>query len=223
MGHLEALLARTRSKFDEVPWNRFVGIGDSVMEGELGDPVEGYPDTGWFQQITEVFQTLKPGFVAKNVAKRYQKTSEIRETQLQPALEFEPDLVAVHTGGNDMLVEHFDVKRSEENLEAIVAPLVDRGATVFVATMYDIFKAGVMPKELHDMLEPRFRELCQVTVDVTSRCGAVLIDFASHPISADPTAYSADLQHGSRRGQGVAAEIVIDRMAEYAASTVEAA
>lgn len=222
MATLDELISRTQSKFDEVPWGRFVGIGDSVMEGELGDPVEGYPDMGWFDQVSEAFRTIRPGFVSKNVAKRYLKSSQILETQLQPALEFEPDLAAVMTGGNDMLVERFDVKISEANLEAIVQPLVETGATVFVGTMYDIFKAGVMPKELHDMLEPRFRELCQSTVDVADRCGAVLIDFASHPVSADPTTYSADLQHGSRRGQGVAAEIVVDRMAEYVASTAPA-
>lgn len=117
-----------------------------------------------------------------------------------------------------MLVDRFDLRRSEANQEAIVAPLVESGATVFVGTMYDIFKAGVMPKELHDLLEPRFQELCQMTREVTARCGATLIDFAIEPICSDPTLYSADLQHGSRRGQGIAAQIVVDHMAQYAAA-----
>lgn len=222
MATVEDLLARAQSKFDEVPWSRFVGIGDSIMEGELGDPSEGWPDMGWFAQVSEVFRAMKPGFASKNLGKRYQKSSEIRKTQLQPALDFGPDLVVITTGGNDMLVERFDVKLSEANQEAIIAPLVEHGATVFVGTMYDIFKAGVMPDELRALLEPRFHALCDMTREVTARCGAQLIDFARHPVCSDPTLYSADLQHGTRRGQGIAAQIVIDHMAEYAASTAAA-
>jgi hypothetical protein len=49
MTTLDNLDTRVRIKFNRLPWNRFVGIGDSVLEGELDGPSEGWPDMGWFQ------------------------------------------------------------------------------------------------------------------------------------------------------------------------------
>jgi lysophospholipase L1-like esterase len=38
--------ATARELFTDVPWSRYVGLGDSLTEG-LGDPVDGFPDGGW--------------------------------------------------------------------------------------------------------------------------------------------------------------------------------
>jgi lysophospholipase L1-like esterase len=214
----EDLSARVRSQFDEVPWSRLVGIGDSMVEGELSEPSEGYPDVGWYQQIGEALKAAKPGFAYKTCAKRYLKSSQILETQLPRALEFEPDSAIVAVGGNDLLVEQFDARITEANLEAILGALAERGATVFVITIYDIFSAGIMPQELSDLLAPRFAELRETTIDVARRSGSVLVDLHLQPVSADPSIYTSDLQHCTRKGHRISAQIVLDHMAEHARS-----
>lgn len=218
----EDLSDRVRRQFEEVPWSRLAGIGDSMVEGELSEPSEGYPEVGWYQQIGDALQAVKPGFVYKTMAKRYLKSSQILESQLPRALEFEPDAAIVAVGGNDLLVERFDPRLSEANLEAILTPLAERGATVFVVTMYDIFSAGVMPQELADLLSPRFAELREVTIDVSRRCGTVLVDLHPEPVSADPSIYTSDLQHCTRKGHRISAEIVLDHMAQHARSVATA-
>ena len=93
----EDLAGRLRS----APWRRCVAIGDSLTEG-LGDSVEGYPDRPWADAIAHAFKELHSDFTFLNLGERYLTARQVRETQLQPALDFDPDLAIVLAGGNDL-------------------------------------------------------------------------------------------------------------------------
>jgi lysophospholipase L1-like esterase len=79
------------------PWRRYVTIGDSLTEG-LGDPVECYPNMAWAEAIGQAFKQLHPDFAFLNLGKRYLTARQVRETQPQPALDFEPDLATLLAG-----------------------------------------------------------------------------------------------------------------------------
>jgi lysophospholipase L1-like esterase len=211
-------LAATASElFDGLPWRRYVAIGDSVTEG-LGDPVPGYPTGGWCRMLADALRAVRGDLDYHNLGRRYLTTRQIRESQLDPALELEPDLVSVLAGGNDLLQEEFDGAASEAELERMIAAFSERGATVLTVTLFDIFKAGVMPPELVAMLHDRLYALNDVIRAVADRHSALVVDLALLPECADPGIYSKDLQHGNMRGHFLCAETALRLLAEHAVS-----
>ncbi|HEV3002398.1 MAG TPA: SGNH/GDSL hydrolase family protein [Solirubrobacteraceae bacterium] len=213
-------VAVARERFAGVPWSRYVAIGDSVTEGALGDPYPGYPDAGWAQMTADALRAVRPELEFHNLGERYLTTRQIRERQLDRALELRPDLVTIVGGGNDMLTDRFDPEGVEEDLEAMVAAAAGAGATVFTCTMFNIFSAGVMNDELVALLRPRYERLNEGVRAVAARHDVVFLDFARDPRTLDPDLYSADLQHANRRGHALTAELIVASLAEHAARRV---
>jgi lysophospholipase L1-like esterase len=209
------LADRARELFPEVPWRRYVAVGDSITEG-IGDPVPGYPDGGWVPTVGRILKQLRPDFEHVNLAKRGLTTREVRQTQVERAIELEPDLVTVSSGGNDLLKQRFDPSITEQELDAMFTALRATGADMLTFTMYDIFSSGVTPEEMNAVLSPRFDAVADVVRTVAARHDVYLIDFAVHPASRDPDTYSTDLQHANMRGLGVVAEEVVAGLAELA-------
>jgi lysophospholipase L1-like esterase len=201
-----------RALFGSVPWRRYVAIGDSTTEG-LGDPTPGYPDVGWPDMVAEALRGIRPDLEYLNLGKRFLRSGEVREQQLEAALDFEPDLASVVVGGNDMLVEHFDAGRVEREFEAIVAPLRGRGTTVFGCTMLNIFSAGVLNEQATAFLEPRYLELNDAVRRVGERHDVRLVDLAVDPVSSRPDMYSKDLQHATRLGHAATAVLMLRELA----------
>jgi lysophospholipase L1-like esterase len=210
------LSARAQERFETVPWGRYVAMGDSVTEG-TGDPVDGYPTQSWANTLADALRSVRSDLEFFNLGERYLTTKQIRESQLERALELEPDLVTVVAGGNDTLIEKFDPRRTEAELEAMVTPLLEAGATVCTFTMFDIWTAGIMADELAKVLRPRFDQLADAVRNVAERHGLPLSDFAANPVSNDPAIYSEDRQHANMRGHAVAAELMLDLLAGVAA------
>ena len=169
--------------------------------------------------VGSVLSGLKPDFHFVNYGQRYLTTREIRQRQLEKALDYQPDLVTVVAGGNDLLLEGFDPRLTEAEFEPMVEALTRTGATVLTFTMFDIFSSGAMPPELTEMLGDRFVALNEVVRSVAERHSLLIVDLTSHPASQDPSIYSKDLQHANMKGHAVAAELVLDRLADAARAT----
>ena len=193
------------------PWRRYVTIGDSVTEG-LGDPVEGYPDMAWAEAIAQAFKQLHPDFAFLNLGKRYLTARQVRETQLQPALDFEPDVATVLAGGND-LGDPFDPEGIERELDTMVADLIDTGATVSTFSMPDVVRCGRYPKQMAEVLGPRIAIHREISVRIAERYDTVFFDYFNHPMSADPSVVSDDLLHPNMRGQAILTELVLQGLA----------
>lgn len=209
--------ATARELFTDVPWRRYVALGDSLTEG-LGDPVDGFPEGGWCRMVASGLQAIRPDLEFVNLGQRNLTTKQIRETQLERAVELKPDLVTVLAGGNDMLVEGYRPATTEEHFEAMITALLDTGATVAAMTMFDIFKTDLMGPELTAMLEERFHQLADVICRVTARHGVPLTDLHSLSESGDPGLYSKDPRHVNMRGHAVAADQMLRQLAEHAAN-----
>jgi lysophospholipase L1-like esterase len=207
----------SRRLFDHIPWRRYVAMGDSVVEGSLGDPYPPYPEVGWTQMIADALAAIQPDLKFFNLGKRYLTTREIRETQLELALALEPDLALVWAGGNDLMREHFDSRITEAELESIVTPLEESGATVLTGTLFNMLGAGILSQEVVDLFRDKFDALNEAVRRVGQRHNnVVFIDFAEMSWTADPDLYSSDLQHVNRRGYAASAETAIRCLADIA-------
>lgn len=122
----------------DIPWSRFVAIGDSFTEG-VGDPDPGSPGglRGWADRFAEVLGGYEQDFAYANLAVRGKLINQIAEEQLAPAIELRPDLVGVCAGGNDVIRPGSDPDEVALQLEYMVRRLRTGGATVLVFTGVD--------------------------------------------------------------------------------------
>jgi lysophospholipase L1-like esterase len=207
-------VGESRRLFDDIPWRRYVALGDSVVEGVLGDPYPPYPEVGWTQMIADALVAVRPELEFFNLGERYLTTRDVRDRQLARALELKPDLALVWAGGNDLLRENFDANITEVELESIIVPLLEVGATVLTGTLFNMIEAGILPQEVVDMFRGRYEALNHAVRRVGERHDVVFADFAAMPWTADPDLYSSDLQHVNRRGYAASAQVIIRCLAD---------
>lgn len=187
------------------PWRRFAALGDSVAEG-VGDPVDGYPHRGWIDSVAAGLDRARPGLAYRNLGARGLLAEEVRETQLDAALAWRPDLVVLAAGGNDLFGPAFDGPGVEDELDAMVAALRGAGADVMTVGLFDISRSSRMSERFRARFGERLRELSARAAAVAARHGAWHLDYTAHPASADDGIYSADGIHLNARGHAVAAE-----------------
>lgn len=198
------------------PWRRMVTLGDSVAEG-VREPHDGYRDLSWTDRVEEALGVGRPDFTAANLGRRGLTAAEIRAAQLESALAFEPDLVFVVAGGNDMLRPGFDPEAVRGELAAMVCALRAAGADVFTLGLFDITRAGLVPDEYAKAVSRGTRRLAEVTAEVAAEHGAMFIGFGDHPAGADPDIYSSDRLHLNARGHAVAAAGTVRTLAAHLA------
>lgn len=123
----------------ELPWSRFVAIGDSFTEG-VGDPEAESPGglRGWADRFAEVLASHNDDFAYANLAVRGKLIRQITEEQLDAAINLRPDLVSVCAGGNDVIRPGADPDAVAVQLEYVLRKLRETGATVLVFTGVDV-------------------------------------------------------------------------------------
>lgn len=192
----------------DAPWHRLVVIGDSIAEG-VGEPTEGFPDQGWADTVADALGRVNPGLAYLNLGKRDLRADAIRETQLEPALAFDPDLAVVVAGGNDLLRGRFDVDPVAAHVEAMVAAFRATGADVVTLGLYDCTGSPYIPDEFRGPMAERIHELNNRTWEIARAYGAIHVDCTNHPGSTDPAIYGSDGLHGNRRGHSFTAGVAL--------------
>jgi lysophospholipase L1-like esterase len=194
------------------PWRRLAVIGDSVAEG-IGEPTDGYEPLHWCDRIARALRRQTPDLAYLNLGRRGLRAREILETQVHPALEFDPDLVGVFSGGNDIMAQRFESDALRDELSRTLIPFTELGATIFLCTLFQITRAIDLPEPHGARLRERQTVLNSVTREVAERHGALVVEYADHPRASDPTIYSSDLIHLNMRGHAVAASTAIEILA----------
>lgn len=199
-------------------WNRVVYVGDSIAEG-VREPLEGYRDLSWTDRVDEALSQGRPDFAALNLGRRNLLAAEIRTTQFEPALAFQPDLAFVIAGGNDMLRPGFDPEAVRADLAAMVTAFRAIGADVLLLGLFDITRAGLIPTEYAPAIRTTTRQLAELNTKLAAEHGGIFVGFADHPAGADPTIYASDRLHLNARGHAIAAADTIRALAAHAANT----
>ncbi|MCD0453476.1 SGNH/GDSL hydrolase family protein [Actinocorallia sp. API 0066] len=194
------------------PWKRFAVVGDSLAEG-LGEATPGYRTLPWADRTREALARVQPDLEYLNIGLRDLIASEVREQQLERALEFGPDLAAVVCGGNDLLRPVVDLDAVEGELDTIIGSLAATGTTVVTYCLMDICAAF---PELA-ALSPKMQELNARVRGVSARHGALVVDMWAHPACAEKSMYSSDLLHSSMRGHALLAAETLKRLGSHLA------
>jgi lysophospholipase L1-like esterase len=198
-------------RLDHSPWRRFVVVGDSMAEG-VGDPVPGYEHLGWADRVAN---TLRTDYL--NLGQRNLLAAEVRETQLERALAFAPDLAAVVCGGNDLMRPDHDPVAVEREVDAIVAALRAAGSEVIMFAPFDMSQSELVPADRKPTWRSLIERMGALAERVARRHGAVLVDFRAHPAGPESSIYSSDRIHLSARGHAICAAQTLRALEQRAA------
>jgi lysophospholipase L1-like esterase len=176
-------------------FERYVAIGDSTTEG-LDDPDGRGGYRGWANRLAEQVTAAQGSLLYANLAVRGRLARQIREEQLERALEMRPDLATVVAGMNDLVRPRFDAEAVGDEVGRMQSTLVQGGATVLTFTLPDLGK--VIP--LARRLAPRTVALNEALRSASSRSGAILVDLAAHSFASDPRLWSHDRFHANALG-----------------------
>ena len=177
-------------------FGRYVAIGDSSTEG-LDDPDGRGGYHGWANRLAaRVAAAQSSPLLYANLAIRGRSTRRIRDEQLEPAVAMRPDLVTLFTGTNDVIAPRFDADVVARDVESMQRTLIDGGATVLGFTLPDL--SIVLP--LARPIAGRVRALNEGLRHASAASGAVLLDFAQHPVGSDPRLWSDDRLHANSAG-----------------------
>lgn len=206
------------ANLDRHPWTHFVAIGDSITEGYGMDPVKGVEHLPWAERVARALAAGKPGFEFHNLGWRNLSAAEIRDSQLDRALELNPDLVSIGAGARNLIAPELDRDEIERDMEPMYAAFAERGVFTFTFLYMDMPGSGLLPEEGLGFLRQRMELLHDAISTLAERYGALLIDFYHDPKTANPDFYSEDLQHANAAGQAYVAERTLDALAKHAAA-----
>ncbi|MBL3700223.1 SGNH/GDSL hydrolase family protein [Leucobacter luti] len=192
----------------ELPWSRFVAIGDSFTEG-VGDPDADSPGglRGWADRLAEVLAEYDDEFSYANLAVRGKLIQQIAEEQVSVAQDLRPDLVSVCAGGNDVIRPGTDPDEVAAKLDRIVERLSETGATIILFTGVDT------------AFQPVFRSIRgKVAIfnenvrKVAQKYDCLVVDQWSIPELQDSRFWAGDRLHLNALGHNTIARAALDAL-----------
>ncbi|HXR74042.1 SGNH/GDSL hydrolase family protein [Actinocrinis sp.] len=207
-------LGEARTLLAGHPWRRFAVLGDSIAEG-VTEPVPGYRPLPLADRVAEELNRSGPGTAYLNLGRRGLRTHEVRATQLDPALAFEPDLALVVCGANDALRPGYETRADavDHDLAAMIEALQTHGARVITVSIFVRSAYPSLPAWLTPPPTERMATLARRTNAIAARLGTTHVDLADHPTARDPRTISTDGLHGNGRSQAIAAAEIIRALA----------
>jgi lysophospholipase L1-like esterase len=193
-----------------------VAIGDSFTAGAPGAPGR-WPD--------ELAAALQPAEY-HNLGVAGATTAEVADGQLERCIEFEPDLVTVVCGVNDVLLSvRPDIEAHRAALQRIFATLRDRLPNAVIVTV------TTPPIAEHIGLRPRSRRrvehgveaLNETTRALSHRYGVLCLGWGDHPLARRRENFAADGFHPSLTGIRRAARACAQALAGHPIPTKEMA
>ncbi|MFI6030122.1 SGNH/GDSL hydrolase family protein [Amycolatopsis magusensis] len=175
-------------------FDSYVAVGDSFTEG-LNDELPDGSFRGFADRLAEILAGGRSDFRYANTALRGKMIAEIVDEQIPVALEFQPDLVTLCAGGNDIVVPGVDVDAVAARFEEAVVALRSAGITVAVFTGPDTKVMSVMNR-----LRGKVAIYNAHLRAIAERHGAHLVDLWSMEALHDRRAWSDDRLHFTPEG-----------------------
>ncbi|MFK7897937.1 MAG: SGNH/GDSL hydrolase family protein [Myxococcota bacterium] len=185
---MESIKGQTRAP---IGFERFVAIGDSQTEGlhDYYDDQDEGSLRGWADRFAEQLAERSPGLLYANLAVRGKRTREIFETQVEPALALDPDLVSIMSGVNDMVRPSADPAAVAMDIERMYAALAKPGRTLLGCT-FPLPRVGLTKR-----VAPRLRLLNAEIRRAAARHGVQLVDLEGESMASDLRLWSHDRIH----------------------------
>ncbi|MEC2625679.1 SGNH/GDSL hydrolase family protein [Bacillus cereus] len=189
-------------------WKRFVAIGDSFTEGR-GDEVEGIALKSW---VDHLVQLCEKDIEYANFAKRGLVTEEIRLQQLEKALTFNPDLVSLIAGANDVLKGRWNHDAYKNDMEFMIDTLSKAGADIIIANLPDFTVRLPFASEKKQEIKEQLLEANEVIHSLSREYKLHHVDFWNHHLVNDNTLWSKDLIHPNSKGYVKVAELIFSSL-----------
>ncbi|MGG8362964.1 SGNH/GDSL hydrolase family protein [Bacillus cereus] len=189
-------------------WKRFVAIGDSFTEG-IGDEVEGIALKSW---VDHFVQLCENDIEYANFAKRGLVTEEIRLQQLEKALTFNPDLVSLIAGANDVLKGRWNHDAYKNDMEFMIDTLSKAGADIIIANLPDFTVRLPFAAEKKQVIKEQLLEANEVIHSLSREYKLHHVDFWNHHLVNDNTFWSKDLIHPNSKGYVKVAELIFSSL-----------
>ncbi|MCU5037093.1 SGNH/GDSL hydrolase family protein [Bacillus cereus] len=189
-------------------WKRFVAIGDSFTEG-IGDEVEGIALKSW---VDHFVQLCEKDIEYANFAKRGLVTEEIRLQQLEKALTFNPDLVSLIAGANDVLKGRWNHDVYKNDMEFMIDTLSKAGADIIIANLPDFTVRLPFAFEKKQVIKEQLLEANEVIRSLSREYKLHHVDFWNHHLVNDNTLWSKDLIHPNSKGYVKVAELIFSSL-----------
>jgi lysophospholipase L1-like esterase len=198
-------------------WRRYAAIGDSFTAG-FGDPTPGLPTRSLTDWLAETLGRLQPGWRYQNLGRNGATAPQVLESQVPAALSFEPDLVSLTVGANDVGKHGWGAGNFEQALSDILGPFHRRRATLLTFTYPDVSpavaeKGGEVPQEWQAYLH-KLKTANQVVRTVSQHLNACILDFESFTQAQERENLSFDRLHPNARGYKLMADRALERLIE---------
>ncbi|WP_292905854.1 GDSL-type esterase/lipase family protein [Microbacterium sp.] len=182
----------TSAPVTEARWQRYVALGDSLTEG-LCDPAPDGALRGWADRLA-LLLAARGGLHYANLAIRSKRVADVCGSQLERALQLQPDLVSILVGANDLVKHRADVPALARQVEDAIGQLRAGGADVLLVTPF------LPGRRAASIYTRRFSAFATALAGVAARTGAILIDTDLHPTLRERPNWGEDLVHLSSRG-----------------------
>ncbi|MDQ0647987.1 phosphatidylinositol alpha 1,6-mannosyltransferase [Microbacterium natoriense] len=182
----------TSAPVTEARWQRYVALGDSLTEG-LCDPAPDGALRGWADRLA-LLLAARGGLHYANLAIRSKRVADVCGSQLERALQLQPDLVSILVGANDLVKHRADVPALARQVEDAIGQLRASGADVLLVTPF------LPGRRAASIYTRRFSAFATALAGVAARTGAILIDTDLHPTLRERPNWGEDLVHLSSRG-----------------------
>jgi lysophospholipase L1-like esterase len=188
-----------------LPELRVAVLGDSSVTA----PGVSGPDEIWVSLVCDRL-TDRYHVVMRSFAVSGSRASDLLRDQLDPALAFDPNLILVAVGANDV-IKGLSHRSFEQNLDELIEGLSETDAVIVMSGVGDL---GTIPRllpPLRNMMTRRSAAFDRIHRDVAARHGAHVVDQRSDEPQLwyrDPGLWSADLFHVSAAGHQRWANVV---------------
>lgn len=185
-------------------FHRYVALGDSFTEG-LSDERPDGTFRGWADMVASRLALENPELDYLNLAVRGKKLRQVATEQVPLAVEWNPDLISIGAGANDIIRLSTDITTLNRLAHATLGRLTDSGARVIVFAGFDpriripmTTRSGARAEEFNHALRRS-----------ADHFGATLVDLWALPRLYEDMMWAPDKIHLTPAGHALIADTVL--------------
>ena len=195
---------------NDMLYNRFIALGDSMTEG-MSDEIVNGNYRGWADRVADVMAENFKGFAYANLAVRGKLVGQVLEEQIPYALKMitgSESLVSFHAGANDVIRWNYDPSKTIETYDRGVELLAESGATLMLFCVLE--DSGAKSKRA-EIWRTRFEIFNANVRKRAQEVNAILFDPNGHEFWKDQRFIDADRLHLNAEGHRRVAHAVLAR------------
>ena len=184
---------------------RIAALGDSSVFGVGDTSTDGNPDgPGWVGRLTHDLAAGQYINLSKNGARAHTVVS----TQLVSTTFFNPDLVCVCVGMNDVMRGNYSPVQIRDSIRSLIQELNNIGAVVVLLGLPDPSKTALAPKRIKKILSRRVQSLNEILTDVSAQENAIFISGWEQKEVYERSFWHVDRMHPSSLGHQLIADLI---------------